>query len=60
MIHYTRIFRRLREQINGAALMQNGKAVQHRVALNIRTANVQKPAQAVWQGDNGCGFASIR
>ena len=33
-------------------VMQDGKAVQHRVARHIGTADVQKPAQAVGQGDH--------
>ena len=43
---------RVSEQADAGIVLQDGKAMQHRVARHIRATDVQKPAQAVGQGDH--------
>ena len=45
------------KQRHASIIVQNRQAMQHRIARDIGAADVQKPAQAVGQGDHGGALA---
>ena len=51
MVRHIRQFRGRHKQFNPRVVMQDGKAMRHRVARNVLPANVQQPVVAVGKGN---------